>query len=63
MKKNEKEELVEIVKNQKWCPYVNTTLKQVGLYATNEDMLLANKSKKLKKLVKKFGYSVQTVIK
>ncbi len=48
---------------EKFAVYVNTELKTVGIYATVEDSLRANKSKALKKLKTLFKYNVQMVIK
>lgn len=48
---------------QKFAVYVDKELRTVGIYATNEDALVANRSKALKKLVNTYKYHVQMVIK
>lgn len=52
---------VEIV--QGFAAYVDTEEKVVGIYATPEDSLIANKSKALKNLRNTFKYHIQMLIK
>lgn len=48
---------------EKFAAYANSKEKIIGIYATNEDMLKAEKSPALKKLRKLFNYKIQMVIK
>lgn len=55
------DECVERV--QKFAVYVDKELRTVGIYATNEDALQAEKSSALKKLKSLYNYHIQMVIK
>lgn len=48
---------------EKFASYVDTEEKIVGIYATQEDSLIANTSLALKKLRNTFKYKIQMVIK
>lgn len=60
-KTSKRDEYLERVKS--FAAYVDSNENVVGIYATNEDCLIANKSIALKKLQSLFNYKIQMVIK
>ena len=48
---------------QKFAAYVDFNEKQIGIYCTAEDCLIAENSHALKSLKNKFHYKIQMVIK
>lgn len=52
-----------ISKVEKFAVYVNSKEKVIGIYCTNEDSFIAQKSTALKKLRTLFNYKIQMVIK
>jgi len=63
MKPTEEQKLVAVLKKAKWCSYVKTKEKTIGVFSDNTSMKFANYSKEVKKLTKTFKYKVQMVIK
>ena len=61
MKQSKQEEYLEEV--QKFAAYVNHDEGVIGVYATAEDALVAEKSFALKKLASLFKWKIQMVIK
>ncbi len=58
------DETIQKTRLQNYCAYVKTTpIKVVGVWSDPQDMLMANKSKLLKKLKNRFKFTVQIVIK
>lgn len=55
------DEYVEKVKQ--FAVYVDSDIKTVGIYATNEDAARANRDHALKKLKNLYNYKIQMVIK
>ncbi len=55
------DEYVEKVKE--FAVYVDSEIRTVGIYATNEDATIANKSFALKKLKSLYRYHIQMVVK
>ena len=64
MSKNEETKHDKYVEEvEKFAVYVNTESKTIGIFATIEDMLKADKNFHLKKLKGLYKYHVQMVIK